>query len=1010
MRIALRVGRLRMPVPARSGLLAGLLAGLLMAADPLGAQIRPAPGRPAPSPVARADTARPPADTARARIEWVTEDSVARALLARPGYTVTRYQGPILTFDAVTRAIDIMIGLGDTTRVAVERGDRLIVADTSIKYDEKSGVARVTGRVFSREGSQELTGTGGEYNLRERSVTIRGGRTTVQTEENWIVSADLLKAVQADSGSGQNYFGRSGNLTSCNDTTHAGMPHYHFAFKELKRTAGNTMVARPAVLYIADIPVMWLPFVFQDMRAGRRSGLMTPRFGLTDFVRNSPTYRRNIENVGYYWAINDFMDADATLDWLSGTGRGAEEAPGWTRYNAEWRYRWLDRYLSGALATSYTAQGDGDRNMAVSWNHMQEFTRDRSINAVTNWVKSTRIQRQTSINPFAVLATIGSSVNLQDKFGPAAVSLGATRKQFSGRREVEQTFPTLNVTTGTLNLRPWLNWTPTFRFNQQQRTDITQASQSGLDVLLRQDRAGQLVADTVRQNERSTTAAFSTPVEIFGYSLANAFTFDEREVEFPQVIRLVSADTTQPDVDRVFARTYRSALDWNPSFSLPSLARGSWNLTPSLGFANVAPGPFMIRSQLTGGRWVRQSKRPTAGVSVTPTFYGLFPGFAGFSRFRHKLEPSFNYTYAPRAGVSDEYLLAENNSPRNYIGALAQNRFTVGLSTSIEGKGRPTPGDTSATAESAPKVKILSLRFSSLSYDVSRYMKYRDEGKSDALTRGLETSTFSTSAQSDLLPGVDLSAEYDLFSGSVQSDTARFAPFLTSVRGAFQLNGARNPLALFARLFGRAVPATNMATAELVEPVDDARARAAAVMPIAGSQGRSPQVVVPPRNGWEASFDFTTTRQRPPTGDANIVEHNPGLLCEPNRQVSELSYENCLIRARLNPATEAPVTSPGSGGAFYRVPPTTSVGANVSFSLTPKWTGSWNTRYDVERAEFASHVVALQRDLHDWRANFNFTQSPNGSFAFSFFISLKAEPDLKFDYNRATYRQDVRGR
>ena len=49
-------------------------------------------------------------------------------------------------------------------------------------------------------------------------------------------------------------------------------------------------------------------------------------------------------------------------------------------------------------------------------------------------------------------------------------------------------------------------------------------------------------------------------------------------------------------------------------------------------------------------------------------------------------------------------------------------------------------------------------------------------------------------------------------------------------------------------------------------------------------------------------------------------------------------------------------------------------------------------------------MVTLQRDLHDWRAVFAFTQSPNGNFAFNFFIALKAEPDLKFDYNKATVR------
>ena len=77
---------------------------------------------------------------------------------------------------------------------------------------------------------------------------------------------------------------------------------------------------------------------------------------------------------------------------------------------------------------------------------------------------------------------------------------------------------------------------------------------------------------------------------------------------------------------------------------------------------------------------------------------------------------------------------------------------------------------------------------------------------------------------------------------------------------------------------------------------------------------------------------------------------------------------------------------------------------DLSFNLTPHWAAHWTTTYDVEHHEFASHIVQLQRELHDWRAIFGFTQSPNGNFAFTFTIALKAEPDIKFDYNRTTVR------
>ena len=68
--------------------------------------------------------------------------------------------------------------------------------------------------------------------------------------------------------------------------------------------------------------------------------------------------------------------------------------------------------------------------------------------------------------------------------------------------------------------------------------------------------------------------------------------------------------------------------------------------------------------------------------------------------------------------------------------------------------------------------------------------------------------------------------------------------------------------------------------------------------------------------------------------------------------------------------------------------------------------GTWQTQYDFEARNFASQIVSLSRDLHDWRAIFAFTQSPNGSFAFNFLISLKAEPELKFDYHKSTYRNE----
>src|SRR5207244_4444925 len=92
------------------------------------------------------------------------------------------------------------------------------------------------------------------------------------------------------------------------------------------------------------------------------------------------------------------------------------------------------------------------------------------------------------------------------------------------------------------------------------------------------------------------------------------------------------------------------------------------------------------------------------------------------------------------------------------------------------------------------------------------------------------------------------------------------------------------------------------------------------------------------------------------------------------------------------------------GAPLIQLPPQTNLSGNLNFELTQHWAAAWQTSYDFERHEFAAHVVSLQRDLHDWRAIFAFTKSPNGNFAFNFFIALKAEQDLKFDYSKASIR------
>ncbi|PYP77317.1 MAG: hypothetical protein DMD35_15355 [Gemmatimonadetes bacterium] len=390
-----------------------------------------------------------------------------------------------------------------------------------------------------------------------------------------------------------------------------------------------------------------------------------------------------------------------------------------------------------------------------------------------------------------------------------------------------------------------------------------------------------ILGDTLKKNAYTSTLSFDTPLTIFGYSLGNRFTINSARNDFPE--RAIVADVkTGVEQERIYATTYHTEVDWTPSFTLPSLGRNKFNLTPSVSLSNVDAGAFWIRNERTGGEWVHQSKRLTYGLSASPTLYGLFDrggkGFGPFAKLRHSIQPTFGYAYAPAADVSDEYLAAlgrtkvsSTGSSTGYLPSLAQNSMNVGLSTNLEAKLRSR---NDSNPDAGDKIKLLSVNFTGLSYDFERA---RATGSK---IRGLTTQNFGYTVRSDLLPGVDLGVDYSLFEGSTQSDTARFKPFRERVTAAVQFSDQNNPFAVFSRIFGKAVPPSAAGTDRTRPSPDDKYAREIASQPVAGRGARTAAYLPSISQGWQASFTFTSSRQRPPGGNpSNIVQFDPATRC-----------------------------------------------------------------------------------------------------------------------------------
>jgi hypothetical protein len=948
--------------------------------------------------LARADSLRrglirPDSTVQKRVIEWNDPDSVMSELLSRKGYSLTRYQANTVRLQAkeqemylrgkaqVARDSAIMLGdtivYNDSTQIIEARGDTVLLRDPARGPDDVIGRQKLRYDVTIREG------------------LIYEVSTAVESGERWIVHGGVaaFKGDTTDEGLSR-FYARKGTFTSCQDPT----PHFHFAATEIKMIAKDIIVARPAILYISDIPVFWLPFIVQDVRSGRRSGIIPPRVGFSDIIRNRSGYRRMVEDFGYYFALTDYVDAQVTMDWRS-SARPDEGDPGWVRFNTGLRYAWRDRFLGGELRLSQHFLRDGSTNQSYSLNHRQEFSQRTKLSANLNYVTNTTVQRNTTFNPYAAIQTISSQLNFSTGRGPFSLSLGGTQQQFPGREAIDRSFPSLTISSKPITVGEWLTWTPNFSLTNTENLHIDRVGD--FDFRYVTGPGGVLDSIPLDRNSRNTAMRFDTPLQIFGFNLRNAFSITDRFNDFPSKKVVVAVNDTSQKETRVYKRTYLTEIDWTTGFSLPGFFQGTWNLAPSVTIQKVDPHGLLVRSERTGNRFVANSLRPALGVSMSPTLYRRFPGFGPVAAIRHAISPSLSFQYTPAGDVSDEFLEAVGSTRVGYLGANRQQTLSLGLNTTFEAKLRPRSD--SVPEEQWQKIKLLALTFSSLGWDFERA---RVTGKT-----GLTNRNFGITARSDLLPGFDIGVDWSLFQGDPISDSSVFKPYRESIRGSLSLGPASPIVRGIARLLGIRMQDTVTSGAPGSTPTQStvgASPSFVAGQPIAGSLSQiAGQMGVPAGAGWQWSLTYSAQRTRPPVG-SGVVTVDPFAACRPYEQ-DFLLYDSC--KQRLAPMSDSNGAGVGGtgGGTYFVTPPQSNAQSNLSFHITEKWGAQWSTTYDFARKEFASQIFTLTREMHDWNATFAFMRAPNGNFTFNFHIALKAQPDLKFDWDTRDYDRGYTG-
>jgi hypothetical protein len=911
------------------------------------------------------------------------------ALKELEGYSLTEYESTGADFGAEDRQL-VLLGTPDNQARIFADGIEL-TAD-SLFYDDEKGKVWSTGSAasFQPEEGDPVESRTIVFDLAEERGTAMDATTKYSGGGEWIVHGDLTSVTDTAS------FGNRLMFTSCE----LEEPHYHFASNNVKIVRGNLLVARPVKLYFADVPVAWLPFMVQNLEQGRSSGLLTPTFSINDIVRTSQSYSRRVSNLGFYWAMSDYYDATVFLDWWSGEHLSLTGSA---------RFNWAKQFMNGNLNYRQFWREAGDQQRAISGNTQWQMSERTGLRFRGSYASSTSMVRQTSFDPREVVQSIDSEGGVSHRFDFGNLTLSANRKQYLSDDRVEMTLPNLSFSLSPQTF---------FKAPASQARFYNNITWSGSTSFRRSisDKAPQ--SDTLPfrsslADQVKTTARVSTGLSFGNLSLGGGLDFSENLTkEVPLGMPLIG--TLGPEDPFSLQDSAQAEAGWNASLGYQQRLIGSTTLTPSLSVSSR-----LVRSDRDplASSFVSGPTRMSMNMTLRSDIYGFFPGFGPFEAIRHKMSPSFDYSYSPEVsptelqrqvfgasevgaqrtlritlnqtfeaklkeeaaaeaqaaaasrledpGLSqDSLLLAKLDSagvaynPMAIDSLLADSLAADSLSIladSLLGPSQALPGQ---------KTTILALRTTAVTYD------FEKAAERDDWLWGITTTRMTNTVSSDYLRGLNFTVTHDLFDDQAGeggsgggASSRKFSPHLTSMNFGFALDGRSLPFRLLGALLGGGDEETDSASA-LPEPT----------------------------SGDPQSNPFAPSL----TDEASVIPGGSDPSQGNRGRVSGRSGGSGNWRANLSFSMQRPRSETAQANQMLQ--------GDLRFSLTENWDVSWRTSYDILAGSFNDHFVQLTRDLHRWEAHFDFRKTATGNWSFRFEVALTDQEDLHFDYSQRSYQ------
>ncbi len=464
-------------------------------------------------------------------------------------------------------------------------------ADT-IWFDQENSVLAASGDPILRETKNpSLSGMRLKYNMKSRIGEIYYA-TTYQDNQQ-------LNGMEVRRLPDQRIQIARGDFSTCNDSTHQ---HFYFYGRRMVVKPKETITARPVVLNIADVPVAVLPMIVAPLKSGRKSGILTPKFG-GDQVQGY-----YMSNLGFYYAPNDYWDATVKGDIIEGEEARFERST----LTGEVRYK-LRYVLEGNVSyTSYLEEFDmANSGYDIRFSHNQNLTPDgkHTLSGSGSFVSSQSVRKDNALDAETILnQQANAQMTYSGKFG--------TNKSLTVKVRQDH-----NLVTDMM---------------QREIPDIQYRMSGPLFNF-----------DIDEDEEAYDDHSIASYLEKFNYSFNNRFNF-----------YTVRAQDTVNEVD-----TTAKYVGYTGTYSLDYSMRvlRVINLTPRANFTGFWTGTSWRNpedSLIYRKRYMSlDPEHDTYGeaaynhnysVTADTKLYGIWvPEIGRFTGLRHVLSPSVSYTYAP---------------------------------------------------------------------------------------------------------------------------------------------------------------------------------------------------------------------------------------------------------------------------------------------------------------------------------------------------------------------------